>query len=196
LNFQGAVRWADYAGSGTIWSYKGGLDAQVTRSLRLRGTYSRDVRAANIGERFDRTGGFANINDRGLTPAATYGITFVSGGNPALKPEEADTYTVGFVYRPEWLPGFDVSVDWLSVSLTDAIESLTSQQIVDACYVNGDADQCTRITRDAGTIASRSSTSSSRISPRRRSAAWTWRSVTCGPSRCLAATRGSGSAPS
>lgn len=151
LNFQGAVRWADYAGSGTIWSYKGGLDAQVTRSLRLRGTYSRDVRAANIGERFDRTGGFANINDRGLTPAATYGITFVSGGNPALKPEEADTYTVGFVYRPEWLPGFDVSVDWLSVSLTDAIESLTSQQIVDACYVNGDADQCTRITRDAGT---------------------------------------------
>lgn len=153
LNFQGAVRWADYAGSGNIWSYKGGLDAQVTDSFRLRGTYSRDVRAANIGERFDRTGGFANITDR-IDPAnpVTTGVTIVSGGNPNLDPEKADTYTVGFVFRPVALPGFDVSVDWLQVSLEDAIESLSAQQIADGCYVNGDVDQCAFITRDATQI--------------------------------------------
>jgi iron complex outermembrane recepter protein len=150
LSFQGAVRWADYAGSGSIWSYKGGLDAQIVDSFRLRGTYSRDVRAANIGERFDRTGGFANITDKIVPPPvpASYGITIVSGGNPELDPEKADTFTVGFVYQPGWAQGLSASIDWLSVSLTDAIESLTAQQIIDACYVNGDADQCTRIHRD------------------------------------------------
>ena len=41
----------------------------------------------------------ATITDRGVTPTpAPYGITIVSGGNPLLDPEKADTYTVGIVY--------------------------------------------------------------------------------------------------
>src|SRR6185369_6237097 len=122
LTFQGAVRWADYEGSGQIWSWKGGLDAQLTDELRLRGTYSRDTRAGNISDRFDRTGGVANVIDKKTAPAggppvnsaaAGYTITVVTGGNPAIKPEKGDTFTVGLVYRPDWLPGFDMSVDWL-----------------------------------------------------------------------------------
>jgi outer membrane receptor protein involved in Fe transport len=155
LNFQGAVRWADYGGSGTIWSYKGGLDAQLTDELRLRGTYSRDTRAGNISDRFDRTGGVATVTDRKVAgagqptvPTAAYTVTVVSGGDPAIKPEKGDTFTVGLVYRPDWLPGFDMSVDWLRVQLNDSIESFSAQQIVDQCYQNGDLDQCARITRD------------------------------------------------
>ena len=149
MNLNAAVRWADYAGSGTIWSYKAGLDDAVTRELRLRGTYSRDVRAANLGERFDRTGGTANITDKGVAGNPAYPVTIVQGGNPSVQPEKADTVTVGAVYRPEWLPGFDVSVDWLSVSLQGSIESFSAQQIVDACYVQNNADQCKFITRNA-----------------------------------------------
>jgi iron complex outermembrane receptor protein len=151
LNFQGALRWADYGGSGTIWSYKAGLDAQFTDEVRLRGTYSRDVRAANIDERFDRTGGFANVIDRKNGGTSSVGVTTVTGGNPNLDPEKADTYTFGVVYRPTWLSGLDMSIDWLSVNLTGMIAALTPQNIVDGCYVNGDADQCAKITRDAGT---------------------------------------------
>jgi iron complex outermembrane receptor protein len=55
------------------------------------------------------------------------------------------------VYRPHWLSGFDMSVDWLRVQLSDAIEAFSTQQIVDQCYLNGDQDQCARITRDAST---------------------------------------------
>jgi iron complex outermembrane recepter protein len=147
LNFQGAVRWADYAGSGQIWSYKGGLDAEITDELRLRGTYSRDVRAANIGERFDRTGGLApNLRDQLLNN--NYDVTIIQGGNPEVDPEVADTFTAGIVYRPNWLAGLNLSIDWLSVSLEDAIEQLTAQNIVDACYLRNDVDQCSRIERD------------------------------------------------
>ncbi len=53
LNFSGAARCADYSGSGGIWSWKGGLDWQLIDAPRLRGTVSRDVRAANMSERFD-----------------------------------------------------------------------------------------------------------------------------------------------
>lgn len=155
MTFQGAVRWADYQGSGEIWSWKGGLDAQLTDQLRLRGTYSRDTRAGNMADRFDRTGGAANATDRkeaapGDPPVPTgenYGFTIVRGGNPAIRPETADTYTVGFVFRPGWLPDFSMSVDWLSVGIKDAITTLQPQDIVDLCYGQNDQDQCSRITR-------------------------------------------------
>lgn len=149
LNLNAALRWAEYGGSGTIWSYKAGLDDSVTRELRLRGTYSRDVRASNLGERFDRTGGTANITDRGVAGNPAYPITIVQGGNPSVQPEKADTYTVGAVYRPEWLAGLDLSVDWLSVSLEGSIESFSAQQIIDACYLQNNADQCQYISRNA-----------------------------------------------
>lgn len=154
LTFQGAVRWADYEGSGQIWSWKGGLDAQITDELRLRGTYSRDTRAGNIADRFDRTGGLGTAVDKkvpgpGEPPVltASQSFTIVSGGNPSIEPEKGDTFTVGLVYRPGWLPGFDLSVDWLRVELSDAIEAYTAQTIVDRCYQDGDQDQCARITR-------------------------------------------------
>ncbi|MCC7463730.1 MAG: TonB-dependent receptor [Gammaproteobacteria bacterium] len=148
LDTNAAVRWAYYGGSGAIWSYKAGLDAQFGGGVRLRGTYSRDVRAANLGERFDRTGGAANITDFGLAGNPTYPITVVQGGNPNVSPEKADTVTVGAVYRPGWLSGLSLSVDWLSVTLKGSIESFTAQQIINACYQQGNADQCRFIERN------------------------------------------------
>ena len=155
LNFSGAVRWADYAGSGSIWSWKGGLNATFTNEIRLRGTYSRDTRAANIAERFDRTGGFtAPLNDF-VTPLPTgwtnpTAVTTVQGGDPSVSPETAKTFTVGLVYQPQWLSGFSMSVDWLKVALKGAIEQLPAQRVLDLCAA-GDQDQCARISRDPTT---------------------------------------------
>jgi iron complex outermembrane receptor protein len=153
FNFNGAVRWADYSGSGSILAYKLGLDDQVIQDVRLRATYSRDVRAANLDERFDRTGGAATVIDYGTPGNPTENITIVQGGNPAVKPETADTVTAGVVYRPRFLPGADLSVDWFDTSLKNAIQAYTAQQIVSACYQQNNTDQCANITRNPdGTI--------------------------------------------
>ena len=153
LNFNAAARWADYSGSGSIMAYKFGLDDQMTHDVRLRATYSRDVRAANLDERFDRTGGAASVIDYGVPGNPTENITIVQGGNPAVKPETADTVTAGIVYHPEWLTGADFSVDWFHVSLQDAIQAFTAQQIVTACYQQNNTDQCANISRNPdGTI--------------------------------------------
>lgn len=151
LNLNAAVRWADYGGSGIIWTYKAGLDATFTDELRVRGTYSRDVRAANLSERFDRTGGATSVTDP--RTGDTVNVTIVSGGNPEVKPEVADTYTVGFVYRPRWFEGFDFSADWLRVSLDDSIESFATQSIVNACFIDNDPTQCANIQLDPVTDA-------------------------------------------
>ena len=150
-NITGSGRWANYSGSGDIWAYKAGAEVTIMNDLRLRGTYSRDVRAASLGERYDRTGALGNVTDYGLsaTTPPSYEVFLVSGGNPTVQPEEADTFTAGFVYRPHWLDGFDLSIDWYDVDLSGSIEQFTAQQIVDACYRFGDTDQCANIERTA-----------------------------------------------
>ncbi len=55
---------------------------------------------------------------------------------------------MGFVYRPAWLDGFDISVDWLSVNLKGSIEQFLAQDIVNACYIQNNPDQCRNITFD------------------------------------------------
>lgn len=155
LTMQGAVRMASYSGSGTIWSWKGGLNAQLTDELRLRGTYSRDTRAANMAERFNATGTSGTATDRALpeqvggyvVPTTAYAFNVYNVGSPDVKPERGDTFTVGFVYRPYWLPGLDMSVDWLKVDLKGAIALNSNQDIIDACYLRGDQDECSRIQR-------------------------------------------------
>jgi outer membrane receptor protein involved in Fe transport len=143
-----AARWADYTGSGGIWSYKFGADWELLEGLRLRGTYSRDVRAANLSERFDKTGGAGTVNDPDPAhPGTALNITTFSGGNPNVKPEKADTFTAGAVVQPAMAPGLQFSVDWYRIKIADAIGQLGAQAVVNGCY-QGAANLCALITRD------------------------------------------------
>jgi outer membrane receptor protein involved in Fe transport len=147
LNMSAAARWADYSGAGQVQSWKYGFDWAIVDSLRLRTTLSQDVRAATMGEKFDRTGGLGNITDYGLDPAPSYGITLFSNGSPDIKPENAKTKTFGFVYQPTEINGLSVSADWYSVEVTDNIQRSTPGEVVEGCYVDNDPFLCSLITR-------------------------------------------------
>ena len=149
LNLSLAGRWADYTSSGAVWSYKYGLDWQTLDWLRFRGTYSRDVRAADMSERFNAAGGGATVNDpfNGNQPVV---FSEIIGGNPAVKPEKADTYSVGMVLQPTFTNGLSVSIDWYSINVKDAIGRLGAQNIVNECF-EGAKQLCSQITRDPAT---------------------------------------------
>ena len=153
INANAAVRWADYSGSGEIWAYKGGLEIDGGGVLRLRATYSRDVRAANLSERFDKTGGAATIDDP-RTPNVVEAITVTrfSGGNPSVNPEKADTITVGGVLRPTFLPGLSLAVDWYKIDIKDAIGQVGTQSVVNRCFLEGAQEFCDLVTLDGDSI--------------------------------------------
>ena len=148
----GAVRWADYSGSGTIWAYKGGLELGIADTVRLRGTYSRDVRAGNLSERFDKTGGTATITDPrdvGTAREGTiYTVTRFSGGNPAVRPEKADTWTIGAVFQPRFAPGLSMSLDYYDIGIKGAISQVGNQEVVNRCFQQNLEEFCDLITLD------------------------------------------------
>jgi iron complex outermembrane recepter protein len=153
MNLLAAARYAKYQNSGGVWSWKYGVDWDVFHDLRLRGTVSRDVRAATLTERYNQTGGVGSVSkDPAFPNDGTQNFSSRTGGNPFLDPETSKTYTYGVVYQPGWLEGLSASVDYWKVDIAGAIGTLGFQRIVDDCFNSGGAASvCSLITRDAAT---------------------------------------------
>jgi outer membrane receptor protein involved in Fe transport len=80
-------------------------------------------------------------------------------GSLALKPEIADTWTVGAVMRPRFIPGLNATVDYYNIKINKAITTPTPNDIIQACFGNVTAASaaspaCLGIRRDpiAGTL--------------------------------------------
>jgi iron complex outermembrane recepter protein len=58
----------------------------------------------------------------------------VASGNRQLSEETAETITAGFVFEPDFVEGFSITVDYWDISIDGAIESVNAQNIVDGCY--------------------------------------------------------------
>ncbi len=147
LDLNAAVRYADYSNVGGVTTWKAGLSWEPIDGIRLRGTRSRDIRAAGIAELFTASQQTAGLSARDTTlpgAPAIAPITRQTRGNPSLQPEEADTITGGVVLTP--LPGVNLSVDYYSIKIKGAITQSTLQQVVDGCAA-GNADRCALITR-------------------------------------------------
>ncbi|WP_109354179.1 TonB-dependent siderophore receptor [Sphingorhabdus sp. EL138] len=88
-----------------------------------------------------------------IPPPVSGQVNITTGGNIDLQPETADTYTVGFVFQPEFVPGFSMTVDYYNISITDAITTATPGDLISACFDNITAASatdpaCTQIGRN------------------------------------------------
>jgi outer membrane receptor protein involved in Fe transport len=160
LTFSGAARYADYAGkTGGVLAYNAGVEWAPVRDIRLRGNYSRAVRAPLLGELYTaQSPGFIAIpNDpcslrfRGqgttnraanclaLGVPANYDFVYSStpiglfGGNPDLKEESSKSLTVGAVMQPRFLPGLSLSVDYYDITVKNVISSVAPQTALNQC---------------------------------------------------------------
>jgi len=154
LEFNGAVRATDYSTSGYVTTWKAGLTWQPIRDVRFRVTRSRDIRAPNLSDLYQAGGSnsdsvrnpFYDANDPSKGPA-TYAYSATVIGNPNLKPEKSDSWNVGAVFTPRFLPGFNASVDYFRIEIKDAIGSFGAQDIINLCYL-GNQDFCSGYTVD------------------------------------------------
>lgn len=140
--------------------------------LRIRGSLSRDLRAAGFRELYysqsipaDPPGsffGFGGANNPWRVdpdaevpvPAPFDPAVVVLSGNSSLKPEKATTGTIGFVLSPGGLAqGLQFSMDWYRIKLVRGISGGLIQKTISNCY-NGDQYYCSLIEGTPGVDAS------------------------------------------
>jgi outer membrane receptor protein involved in Fe transport len=147
LELNSAFRLTDYSTSGTVNTWKIGLNYEPNDELKLRATVSRDIRAPSLYELYN--GGqvvFISFNDIHTGTTSVLGIR--TAGNPDLKPEIGSTLVGGVVYSPHWLPGFTASIDAYEILINDAIaQTNQSQQNLDCELSGGKSSVCNLITR-------------------------------------------------
>jgi outer membrane receptor protein involved in Fe transport len=178
LTLSAGYRYSDYKIANRHFNtdtYKLAVEFAPIRDVRLRASYNRAVRAPNIIELFSaQSVGLAGTVDpcAGDEPTATLAqcqLTGVSaaqfglvpespagqynaflGGNPDLAPETADSYTVGVVLQPRWVPGFAFTVDYFDIKVKDVIGVIGFNTIMNSCINTGDPVFCDRIVRAQG----------------------------------------------
>ena len=100
----------------------------------------------------------AACQNTGMT-AAQYGTVLdvisgqtqsLTGGNPALFAEEADTTTFGLVWTPSFVEGLSVSIDYFNILVEDVISAgVPAQTTLDECLATGNSAFCSLIQRGA-----------------------------------------------
>ena len=177
LTLTGGYRYSKYSTRDEgISTYKGEVAWAPIRDIRFRAGYNRAIRAPNISELFAAQG-LGNISAQdpcsGATPSATaaqcaatgvsaaqYGhiiecpsevCVAQGGGNPALRPEQADTYTAGVVLAPRFLKRFSLSIDYFDIKVRDYISSIPGSLTISQCIATGDPFFCSLFHRDPRT---------------------------------------------
>ena len=162
LSVNGSYRYSDYSTKQTTDSYGLAVEWAPVKDYKFRGTYQQAVRAANIIELFTPQGlnlfSFSADPCAGPVPSATlagcvasglaaskYGASgltnpagqgnFLQGGNPALKPETAKTYTIGLAMTP--LPNLSATIDYWNIDLKDQINIIPSALALSQCVTTG-----------------------------------------------------------
>ncbi|WP_371188238.1 TonB-dependent receptor [Thalassotalea maritima] len=126
-----AVRAFDYSTFGSDATWKLGLTWKVNDELMVRSVASTAFRAPSVGELF---GGASPSFDQVVHPATDQEQAIVTvGGNQDLTPEEAETFTLGVVYEPEWFDGLSITADYFDIQIENAIAEVDSQYIADQC---------------------------------------------------------------
>ena len=182
LELTGAVRFSDYSTSGSTTTFKAGANWKPIPDLRLRVTWAEGFRAPSIGELFGTFSRFdsafddpcssnseldrsvasgdatviANCTAQGGIGATTLPddqLSVITGGNENLKPETSESWVVGGVYSPSFIPRLSLEVNWYKIKIDNAIQAFPAQLTVTNCVYNNDASACDRITRSvAGDI--------------------------------------------
>jgi outer membrane receptor protein involved in Fe transport len=132
LDISMAGRMTSYSTSGLVETWKLGATSQINDDIRLRTTWSVDIRAPQIAELFS-TGVSGSTLQRDPKTQANLFVLNQSPGNPDLKPEVAHTISGGLVLTPVFIPGFSMSADWYSIHLAEVIVSLNPAIIVNQC---------------------------------------------------------------
>ncbi|MCG8596622.1 MAG: TonB-dependent receptor [Kiloniellales bacterium] len=125
LELSAAARVTDYSDFGTTTDPKVGIMWSPANGVIVRGTYGTSFRAPLLTEldTSDTTFFAIPIADPASPTGFSNAITLF-GGNPDLDPVEATTWTVGVELAPEAFGGFNLSVNYFDIELSNRVLSV------------------------------------------------------------------------
>ncbi|TCO75861.1 TonB-dependent receptor plug domain-containing protein [Chromatocurvus halotolerans] len=145
MDINAAGRVTDYSTSGSVNTWKVGLTYSPIPDVTFRATQSRDIRAPNLAELFDpgtaRTNNVVNPN----APGGSDEFLQQLSGSTDVGPEEADSFGIGVVLQPRFLPGFSAAIDYYDIEINGVIGFLTADEVAELCFFEGVESFCNRI---------------------------------------------------
>lgn len=132
LEFTGAVRYENYDDFGDVTTPKLGLLYQPTPDFTLKTSWGESYKAPTLIQQHQA----ATVM---LQPAVRLGATgypsdatalMVSGGNPDLKPETAETWTASVLFHPRAMSGLQLEVSAFDVDYTDRVLEPVSNRTI------------------------------------------------------------------
>ena len=97
-----------------------------------------EVRAACIAAGVPADGSYQQANAQ---------ISVSTGGNQALQPETSESWVIGGVYSPSWLPRFSVEANWYKIKVEGAIQAIPRSTTVLNCLLTNDPGTCALVDR-------------------------------------------------
>jgi len=143
MDLELAGRHARYSTAGDANTWKVGLswDTPIP-GIRLRTLQSRDIRAPNLSELFAPVTGLnAGFTNR-VTGQIGQNELQINEGNRSLKPEKSQTTEIGLVWQPDFISGFQMSLDYWRIAVKGFVNALSVQQVEDQCILQGDPRYC------------------------------------------------------
>jgi len=178
LLFDTGYRRSDYSTIGVTNTYKFEVQYAPIADYRIRASYDRAIRAPSVAESFtppivglttvvpdpcapritytllqcERTGVTAAQYYSGSIPQGTAAqLSEETSGNPNLKPERADTYTVGVNFAPSQIPHLTGSIDYYHIQIKDEIGVIPYLLVLSNCADTGNPMYCSQIVRQPNT---------------------------------------------
>ncbi|MCX9147769.1 TonB-dependent receptor domain-containing protein [Erythrobacter sp. WG] len=96
-----------------------------------------DIRSRNCNAFLQATG---NNSATYTLLAAQASVAGLSGGNPNLENEKADSYTFGTIIRPRFVRGLTITADYVNIKISGPIASLDSDDLARGCFDNPNFD--------------------------------------------------------
>ena len=168
LDAQAAARYVHHSVAGGAVTWTVGSRYAPVRDIAFRGNFTHAIRAPSIQESTIPTSTFfssatdpCDKDNLGLGPnpatraancassgplgvpddyQQNTGVTFLQGirGNPDLKNETSNAFSLGTVFTPRFIPHLNISADYVRVKLKDAITNFSATQVLNACYDSTD----------------------------------------------------------
>ena len=178
LLFDTGYRRSDYSTAGKTNTYKFEVQYAPIADYRFRASYDRAIRAPSVAELFtppivglitvvpdpcappisftllqcERTGVTpAQYNSGSIPQGTAQQLSQETSGNPALKPEQADTYTLGLNFAPSQIAHLTGSIDYFHIRVKDEIGVIPYLVVLSNCANTGDPTFCSQIVRSPST---------------------------------------------